>query len=164
MPKPRCDECGSESGLVHVTQIVDDATSRHTLCEECAAAKGMQPPIGGAEIAGLVDQLLKMERSAADGEDPSCGFCGLSFSGFRSGGLLGCPECYQAFGGRIRSIVKRAQRAERHVGKVHLPPEPSAPDLDRAVEGLRRKLESAVRSEDFERAAELRDQLQGLNA
>jgi protein-arginine kinase activator protein McsA len=48
------------------------------------------------------------------------------------------------------------------VGKVYLPPDPSASDMERRLDGLRRKLHRAVESEDFERAAELRDQIRSL--
>ena len=50
----------------------------------------------------------------------------------------------------------------RHVGKVYLPPDPSASEMEKRLEGLRRKLERAVQSEDFERAAEIRDEIQVL--
>jgi len=48
------------------------------------------------------------------------------------------------------------------VGKVYLPPDPSATDLQKRLDTLRRKLERAVQSEDFERAAVLRDEIREL--
>jgi protein-arginine kinase activator protein McsA len=48
------------------------------------------------------------------------------------------------------------------VGKVYLPPDPTASEMEKRVEALRRKLERAVAAEDFERAAELRDEIRSL--
>jgi protein-arginine kinase activator protein McsA len=45
---------------------------------------------------------------------------------------------------------------------VYLPPDPSASEGEKRLEGLRRKLDRAVELEDFERAAELRDQIRTL--
>lgn len=165
MSKPSCERCGSEAGLVHLTQIRNDQTSKHLLCEKCAASKGMQAPIPGGEVglAGLLDQLLKLEEGVRQDTDPACPFCGLSFGGFRANGLLGCPECYETFGESIAGIVRQVHRGERHVGKVYLPPEPAPPDIERAMDELRRRLERAVRDEEFERAAEIRDRLRELH-
>jgi protein-arginine kinase activator protein McsA len=48
------------------------------------------------------------------------------------------------------------------VGKVYLPPDPTATDLEKQVEVLRHKLQRAVDSEDFERAAGLRDKIRAM--
>ena len=50
----------------------------------------------------------------------------------------------------------------QHVGKVYLPPDPTASEMEKRLEGLRRRLTRAIESEDFERAAELRDQIRAL--
>jgi protein-arginine kinase activator protein McsA len=48
------------------------------------------------------------------------------------------------------------------MGKVYLPPDPSEGQQQERLAGLRRKLSKAVEREDFERAAELRDQIRTL--
>ncbi len=48
------------------------------------------------------------------------------------------------------------------MGKVYLPPDPSVSERVKRLEALRRKLERAIDTEDFERAAELRDQIRTL--
>ena len=50
----------------------------------------------------------------------------------------------------------------QHVGKVYLPPDPAASEVEKQVEVLRHKLQRAVDSEDFERAAGLRDKIRGM--
>jgi protein-arginine kinase activator protein McsA len=45
---------------------------------------------------------------------------------------------------------------------VYLPPDPTRAQQQERLAGLRRKLDRAVQSEDFERAAQLRDQIRSL--
>jgi protein arginine kinase activator len=164
MPDMVCDNCGSSDAVVHLTQIVNNEMSTHRLCEKCAAEKGLE---GAPEPVGfpLTDFLAQMGDVALDEADPpesGCPFCGLTFQDFRETGRLGCPQCYETFATHLRKLLRRIHGGVQHVGKVYLPPDPSASDMERRLDGLRRKLHRAVESEDFERAAELRDQIRSM--
>lgn len=164
MADKTCDNCGSGEGVVHLTQIVNDEMTTYHLCEECAAEKGLDPSPESVNFP-LTDFLAQMGEKEASGEgDPTgtCSFCGLSFADFRETGRLGCPQCYSAFEPHLRGLLRRIHGGTRHVGKVYLPPDPSASEMEKRVEALRRKLERAVATEDFERAAELRDEIRDL--
>jgi len=158
-----CDSCGSEDASVRLTQIENDAMSTFHLCETCAAEKGLEP---APESAGfpLTDFLAQMgdEPSSKDAPDTQCSFCGLTFAVFRETGRLGCPHCYETFETHLRRLLRRIHGGTQHVGKVYLPPDPTASEMEKRLEGLRRKLHRAVDSEDFERAAELRDQIRSV--
>lgn len=162
-----CDNCGSEDAVVHLTQIVNDQMSTYHLCEKCAAAKGLETS-GVQSKFPLTDFLAQMGDEAEHEEEESgqqedaCGFCGLTFADFRETGRLGCPHCWSTFEPQLRNLLRRIHGATSHVGKVYLPPDPSASERQRRLEGLRRKLERAVETENFERAAELRDQIRDL--
>jgi protein arginine kinase activator len=86
----------------------------------------------------------------------------LTFRDFRESGRLGCPHCYETYASHLQRLLRRVHGSTQHVGKVYLPPDPSASDLERRLQALRRKLNRAVESEDFERAAELRDEIRSL--
>ncbi len=159
-----CDNCGSSDAVVHLTQIVNNEMSTHRLCEKCAADKGLESAPEPASFP-LTDFLAQMGDVALDeSEAPSagCSFCGLTFQDFRDTGRLGCPHCYETFATHLRKLLRRIHGGVQHVGKVYLPPDPTASDMERRLEGLRRKLHRAVESEDFERAAELRDEIRSL--
>ena len=91
-----------------------------------------------------------------------CSFCGLTFGQFRETGRLGCPHCYQTFEAHLRRLLRRIHGSVQHVGKVYLPPDPTASEMEKRLDGLRRKLHRAIEAEDFERAAEVRDQIRSL--
>lgn len=158
-----CDSCGQREAAVHLTQIVNNLTTTSHLCEQCAAAKGVETPEGAPNFP-LSDFLAQMgdvqERDAAS--DATCGFCGLTLAAFRETGRLGCPHCYATFEQHLRGLLRRIHGGTQHVGKVYLPADPTAPERAKRLDGLRRRLQRAVESEDFERAAEIRDLIRAM--
>lgn len=159
-----CESCGSTEAVVHLTQIVNDEMSTHHLCETCAAERGFDtgPSVTDLPAMDYLAQLaadLPMDRPTPGDE---CSFCGLTYNDFKATGRLGCPHCYETFSAALPSLLKKIHGGSRHVGKVYLPPDPTASDMEKRLQGLRRKLERAVQSEDFERAAEIRDQIRSL--
>jgi protein arginine kinase activator len=160
-----CDNCGSTEAVVHLTQIVNNQMSTHRLCEKCAAEKGLETP-SEPSASPFTDLLAQMGKEPSAESEPAttaqCSFCGLTFRDFRETGRLGCPHCYETYASHLQRLLRRVHGSTQHVGKVYLPPDPSASDLERRLQALRRKLNRAVESEDFERAAELRDEIRNL--
>ncbi len=161
-----CDNCGEAGAVAHVTQVVNNETKTSHLCERCATEKGLQTKIPSTNLL-LADFLAKMGGDeplspGAPQEELTCPFCGLSTADFKEVGRLGCPQCYSTFEEYLRGLLRRIHGGTQHVGKVYLPPDPSASEKEKRLEALRRTLVRAIDSEDFERAAELRDQIQTL--
>ena len=168
MPEPGklCDEPGCKNpAVVHLTQVVNNKISTHHLCEACAAEKGINTtkPTSSFALSDFLAQLGEAGQSPG-GEEAlgACEFCGLTFAGFKESGRLGCSHCYSSFEKGLRRLLVRIHGASQHVGKVYLPPNPTATDLEKRLDALRRRLNRAVESEDFERAAVLRDQIRAL--
>jgi protein arginine kinase activator len=161
-----CEICGENEAVVHFTQVVNNKTTTMHLCEKCAAEKGLETkqPEGNLPLA---DFLAKTGGDAtvpdeSQGDDTKCPFCGLSFSAFKEAGRLGCPQCYSTFESYLRGLLRRIHGGTQHVGKVYLPPDPSITEREKRLEALRRKLQRAISTEDFERAAEIRDEIKSL--
>jgi protein arginine kinase activator len=160
-----CDSCGSTQAVVHLTQIVNNQMTTHRLCEKCAAEKGLESAPEPSALP-LTDFLAQMGKDpvaeSSDQASQQCSFCGLTFRDFRETGRLGCPHCYETYATHLQRLLRRVHGSTQHVGKVYLPPDPTASDVGRRLDTLRRKLTRAVESEDFERAAELRDEIKAL--
>lgn len=162
----QCQRCGKADAVVNLTTVVSDEMKTEHLCQACAAEKGLESG-GVPESFPLTDFLAQMGDEPAAGPSQTqdsvvCRFCGLSFAGFRETGRLGCPHCYSTFESHLRGLLRRIHGSTQHIGKVYLPPDPTQSERDQRLEGLRRKLSRAVDAEDFERAAELRDQIRAL--
>ncbi|HEX2095386.1 MAG TPA: UvrB/UvrC motif-containing protein [Longimicrobiaceae bacterium] len=160
----QCDKCGKNPAVYHVTQIINNETSTRHLCDTCAAEMGLESGVS-AETAPLTDFLAQMGKglAGAAGSSPgACEFCGLTMNDFKRTGRLGCPHCYSHFDQHLRGLLRKLHGGTQHMGKVYLPPDPRATDRTARIASLRRSLQRAVDSEDFERAAVLRDQIRRM--
>ena len=163
MPDDLCDNCGSKPATVNLTQIENNEMSSYHLCEDCAAEKGLEATTepSSSPLPDFLAQIGDEPREEED-SDNECSFCGLTFAAFRETGRLGCPHCYETFEAHLRRLLRRVHGGTKHVGKIYLPPDPTVSEIEKQMEGLRRRLNRAVEAEDFERAAELRDQIRSL--
>jgi protein arginine kinase activator len=163
-----CEMCGAAEAVVHLTQVINNKMTTLHLCERCAAEQGLQagPSLSSAPLADLLASLGG-SGSVAEGstrDDGPCPFCALEASRFKEVGRLGCPQCYTAFEGYLRGLLRRIHGGTQHRGKVYLPPDPASSEREQRLAALRRSLDRAVLNEDFERAASLRDQIRALDS
>ena len=158
-----CESCGQRDAVVTLTKIVNNQMTTSHLCEQCAAAEGVETSEGTPNfpLTDFLAQMGDVPEPTGSG-DATCGFCGLTFAQFRETGRLGCPHCYSTFETHLRGLLRRIHGGTQHVGKVYLPADPTAVDRSARVTSLRRSLQRAVDEEDFERAAALRDQIRRL--
>jgi protein arginine kinase activator len=162
--KGMCEDCGENPAVMHVTQVVKNEMTVIHLCESCAAERGVEAmPQAPAPLTDFLAQMGAVVPTREGGaEDTRCAFCGLTYADFKEVGRLGCPECWTTFQPALESLVRRIHGSVQHLGKVYLPPDPSASEREKRLEGLRHRLHRAVQAEDFERAAEIRDRIRDL--
>lgn len=162
----RCDNCGTSEAVIHLTQIINNQMSTSHLCEACAAEKGLEPGFdaGDFPLTDFLSQVGKGSETGSESAVGACIFCGMRIEDFKKTGRLGCPHCYSTFEPYLRGLLRRLHGGTQHVGKVYLPPDPTESERQERLAGLRRKLDKAVDKEDFERAAQLRDQIRALEA
>jgi protein arginine kinase activator len=166
-----CQDCKERQAQVHFTQILNNEKLTLALCKKCAAARGFHSPLESMPfpLAEILDGLVDKPARGPDPEIPdtlSCSGCGLTFQEFARQGRFGCGQCYKAFRSRLQPIMRKIHGASLHRGKM---PEagPEQPTDDKPIpvreeERLESELRKAIDSEDFERAAEIRDKLRAL--
>src|SRR6185295_12664660 len=104
------------------------------------------------------------KASGTETVEPTCSSCGLAYSEFRSRGRLGCPQCYEVFRSALEPLLEKIHGKCLHLGKA--PGGPAAADRSREkhVVALRRQLSTAIKDENYEAAAKLRDELKRAEA
>lgn len=99
--------------------------------------------------------------STAPQQEVVCPRCHTTLSQFTKTGHLGCPGCYEAFREQLQPMLLQIHGRVQHAGRQPLCTEDAQRTRTRQ-EQLTRLMEQAVALEDFETAAQLRDQLRAL--
>lgn len=157
-----CERCNQAKATVHITDTTPETREQH-LCEDCAEREGViiKPHQTTNDI---LQQFIKHKPAQDPLDDVTCTHCGTTFRTFQVNGQLGCPKDYQVFGDLLRPLIARAHEgATHHIGKV-----PATADATTQKQSdllrLRDALSEALEKENYERAAEVRDQLSALES
>ena len=136
-----CEKCAAERGI-ETTGRRRPSTRSGTSSRPCSS-RSLQPRRGGRARAA---------RTAA-----------RSLTDFRASGRLGCAHCYGAFEAQLRDLLRRVHGTTQHVGRaLRRSPNPALLGARRELgASCATQLRRAIESEEFELAAELRDQIRG---
>lgn len=164
----QCDYCDSTAS-VFFTQIVDGETKKSSLCEKCAVEHGVTDPkgflIGHIHALGGKEESAKPETPVESAGEASaaavCPGCGFAFDDLKKTGRLGCSECYQFFRSDIKHNLGGMHKGVSHHGRVPVGML-EAFEKRQQLECLEQEMNEAVKTEDYEKAAALRDQLNQL--
>lgn len=165
--KYKCDKC-DRPATYHAVEIVKGQKIEKHLCDQCAAEEGMGIKSAHAPINQLLTNFVKATGQPELPEggaslDLTCPDCGLAFSEFRDNSLLGCAGCYAAFEAPLTSLLERAHEGgNHHIGKVPRRGGGASEQRQLLITRIRKRLNDAVEAEDYELAAQLRDDLNGL--
>ncbi len=164
----RCQDCQDLEAQVNLTQIVNNEKTTLNLCKECAAARGFHSPLENVPfpLAEILDGLAAAAPGIKKAAVPqvTCPGCNLTFEEFTSLGRFGCGACYKAFRPQLEPIMRKIHGASLHRGRSPVIVEKTESDESQVLpireeQRLEEELGKAIESEDFERAAEIRDKL-----
>ncbi|MEK3888967.1 UvrB/UvrC motif-containing protein [Bacillus sp. FSL K6-3431] len=168
-----CQECNERPATLHFTKVVNGEKMVIQLCEKCAHEKSeffMMDGSAGFSINDLLAGILNLDNvmQQQHAHPPTaahviqCGECKMTFQQFIKTGRFGCANCYYAFKGRLTPILKRLHSGniihggkvpERIGGSIH---------IKKKVQQLRAELNMLIEQEEFEKAANVRDQIRSL--
>ncbi len=165
-----CTSCQKAIATVHILDLREGSiVNQQHLCPNCAEQQGVVqqktsalklPPEALEELFGAGAKVTGEGRKKAPKDGPVCEGCRLSAADFKVRGRLGCPRCYEVFRASLLPLLERVHDATSHRGRFPgrraSAAAATAPDI---LADLRTKLAAAVRSEKYEEAARLRDQL-----
>ncbi len=164
----RCSQCHEREAVVFLTQIAEDQVVKRHLCERCAAEQGVETAasLGKTPVGTFLASMGKGLEAATDlpgvTTAEACPTCGATLSDFRESGRLGCADCYRAFEQPLRDLLRRLHGSSRHLGERYVAPGGSPDAGAPSIAQLRSQLKLAVETENFELAAEIRDQLRAI--
>ena len=167
-----CQVCGQRPATTHIQTIVNGQLSETHLCAHCAQKQGSGLLGDWGGFGSLLGGLL---GEAPAKEVQRCPHCGTSFGEITQSGRIGCAECYQTFRARLLPVIQRIHGSARHVGKSpggsalrvaeqnsQLVAKPRQEERGSPIEEKKRQLKQAIEAQEFERAAQLRDQIKEM--
>ena len=156
----KCDKCGKQS-VYRSTLIVNGVSQTTNLCRDCAIHEG----VFVSEPTSLFDELfspfvgfMPFERV----EDITCPVCKTSLKQFKTTGLLGCANCYDAFNKEISKIVQKIAPHVEHKQESIKPIKKQT--NENKIAELKKELIQAVKEERYEDAGKIKKQIQKLEA
>ncbi|MFH0963952.1 MAG: UvrB/UvrC motif-containing protein [Planctomycetota bacterium] len=162
-----CMVCKKNPATVQITDIRGGQKKQVNLCAECAKGQGVIIKAQDALAALLANIGQLAAKELEKGADLRCPSCGTSFADFRTRGRLGCPRDYEVFREMLEPLLMKIHGSLSHTGRSPAPKgreEGASGAMQRArqLTELREELKRAVAGEEYERAAELRDEIQKL--
>lgn len=152
-----CEDCKEQPAAVHLTRIVNGQKIELHLCMACANRRNIQ----------FIPMMLPVEAAIKPGfsiASPSgnelrkCQTCNYTWGEFITTGFLGCTKCYESFQDLLTNVIAKNQGNVKHQGKA--PKHLDGVFLTRRnLTALRTELDLAIKQENFEKAARLRDQI-----
>ncbi len=172
----KCNFC-DEKATVFLEQLVGGETKKMSLCRSCAEARGVTDPNNfSLDIAfnssseGKDPGVDEIQKKGSDLKLPSlaeadlvCDECGFTITDLKEIGRLGCSSCYSSFRVAMLPMLESMHKGVEHTGRA---PE-SRMELIRQREQLKLLkdvLQKAITEENYEKAGELRDEIQALEA
>ena len=152
-----CGECKRPATVVY-KEIVDDEIVCYNMCEQC--------PVLERKLHGLSE--------AAETGEPGicCNNCHTTLESVQVGGKLGCSECYAVFSDAIISEMQSAEKGQgfkpvfsKRGGATHVGKNPQKSvdvGMSSRIASLNEALNEALKKENYEQAAWIRDQIKQL--
>lgn len=184
-----CEKCGKNEATFYYRENVNGAEKSWKLCQTCAAelqksgelhtggmgedplAKMMNLFSGDDFFSGLLgmeslfgaDSLTGRRTGASQNAEKAktCPLCGCGFQDIAKSGKAGCPVCYETFAAELAPSIRRIHGRSAHTGQV---PARFREENEKKqkIAAMEAELKEAVKNENYERAAELRDTLRDL--
>lgn len=180
----KCEVCG-KNATFFFKQTKNGYTVEKALCSECAAKQGLSDPsdlfdaIHDDFFGGLLGSFVNKEPKLVSAR--SCNVCGMTLGELLNGGKVGCANCYTVFERSLTPTVIKLHGNVAHCGKTPknlenetVSCEPQTKEPIKPVEeakpltdseklaSLKNKLSEAVEKQEYELAAQYRDEIKAL--
>lgn len=159
-----CDKCGKREASIFIRR---EGAGESALCDICAREQGISAEDGRLHIS--LEDLFSppKDSSGRPGYRTTCAVCGTRLEEVRKTGRIGCPECFASFRTELLSYLKRRGRGGAYHGSVPRrfaavrPRSAGASNVAESSElkDLEAKLKEALESEEYEKAALIRDRI-----
>lgn len=181
MKQVLCEKCRKHPATVYYKENVNGKEKEMHLCRDCAQKEGVGQWLEQPMFSGNVFAPFSLFSDTVFGALPKrqsavCPTCHTSAENIRESGKFGCPSCYDVFrdffdftpfvgagyAARRLSDEPCGQDPEVKQEAKETPAKKEEPSVEAKIEERRRQLKEAIREENYERCAVLRDEIRAL--
>lgn len=167
----KCQKCGANNANTHVKTIINGEFKEYDLCSDCAKKMGYTNVFSDMEdefsnfLGSFFGNVLPARTQAT-----RCEFCGTTYPEIAKTGHVGCAKCYDVFADELYPSIRRIHGNTTHCGKNSKQAEnakaekPVEQTKEDKIKALKAELDKAVKEQNFEHAAELRDKIKEMEA
>ena len=162
----KCEKCGVADANLLYTETVNGQSRTLHLCSGCAKSLGIA--VEGKPFSSLFggypdlfSDFFGLSSNQTQKSGKTCTDCGSSFAEIKKSGKVGCPACYAAFGEELAESIRAIHGNATHTGRAPLAKR-AAMEKETRLATLKKALRDAIASEDFEKAATLRDEIRAV--
>ncbi|MBN1409369.1 MAG: UvrB/UvrC motif-containing protein [Spirochaetales bacterium] len=159
-----CEICHKNKAIIHIHQVSGNKKTIYHICENCARDMGFASINDKSDysINNLFKGLFKLNKTNITRTTSLiCHRCSWTMEKFRRTKHLGCPECYNVFYDEIKNFFVKKLKIKSHMGKLPRNLK-NYKKLFIDVVQLKGELRKAVKKEEYEKAASLRDEIDRL--
>lgn len=166
-----CQHCKKNEATTVVKTMINGEYAEYRLCHECAHELGYDSmfPDFSADFGGLLSIFFSNALPAISGA-AHCNTCGSTLNDIKRTGKVGCANCYDTFFSELMPTIRNIHGNTEHKGKrpnvieytVNEDKKDQTESAEDKLSALRAELKKAIEDENFERAAQLRDEIKEL--
>ncbi len=155
-----CEKCGMKTATTHIKTSINGMVETHHLCPDCAKEHSAS---GTAMLDSLIGSFFgdALKSHPVTDNRRRCEGCGMCYDDIAQSGKVGCDKCYETFLDQLLPSLQRMHGRSRHAGKIPSGVKNEPTTEDRLIE-LEKQMQTAIAEQNFEKAAELRDEIRTL--
>jgi protein arginine kinase activator len=169
----KCQKCQKNNADTHIKRVVNGQFEEYHLCSECAREMGYTSMFDEFSHS-FSDDFNSLFGSFFENALPArtqatrCETCGSSYNDITRTGMMGCADCYKVFEDRILPTIRRIHGNTTHCGKNSAAYKKEKTETKAEIkevselDKLKNELDKAIKNQEFEKAAELRDKIKEM--
>lgn len=161
-----CQNCKKNEANTQIKRIVNGEAAEYRLCKSCANALGFLDSFSdfGLNFSEMFGGFLgDTPISSLSNRTIRCEKCSSTFDDIVKAGKIGCADCYGLFYDKLLPSLQRIHGKTRHEGKIA---QSAGEEIkkERKISELKKEMDTAIKEQNFEYAAQIRDQIRDIES
>lgn len=171
-----CDNCGKNEASIYFIKIFNNSyVKKMNLCKDCAKSiSALSDEDFFNDLTKILSSIFEIDikfyeddknkklfDSTIWDKNKRCHYCNIDLQTIKKIGEVGCARCYDEFKDDLYPMIKSIHGSLQHKGKIPVNCNKRL-RIEKDIKDLKYRLGEEVTVENFEEAAQLRDEIRKL--